>query len=155
MNPRASQSGMALLVSLILLLLLTIIAITAATRSSLQERMAANSQQQNVAFQAAESGIQGWIDSYLSNPRIQAISVTPPNTSDWAGKVKYSATAAVPGTCATVVPAYSLNGADGGGTFQYACFNIESTGKSCADTGCTDASNPARAKHLQGYLVRY
>ncbi|PJI47409.1 MULTISPECIES: pilus assembly PilX family protein [Pseudomonas] len=155
MNSRTSQSGVALLVSLVLLLLLTIIAIAAASRSTLQERMAANSQQQNVAFQASESGIQGWIDNYLSSPRIQSITVTPGSSTDWAGNVKYSATAAVPGTCVSVVPAYSLNGADGSASFQYACFNIESTGKSCADTACTDANNPARAKHLQGYLVRY
>ncbi|QEY75499.1 pilus assembly PilX family protein [Pseudomonas denitrificans (nom. rej.)] len=155
MNSRTSQTGVALVVSLVLLLLLTIIAIAAASRSTLQERMAANSQQQNVAFQAAESGIQGWIDGYLKSPRIQAITVTPDENTDWAGKVKYSATAAAPGTCVSVIPAYSLNAADGGASFQYACFNIESTGKSCADTGCADSNNPARAKHLQGYLVRY
>ncbi|UUC51270.1 pilus assembly PilX N-terminal domain-containing protein [Pseudomonas citronellolis] len=155
MNTRASQSGVALLVSLILLLLLTVIAITAATQSSLQERMAANSQQQNIAFQAAESGIQGWIDTYLTDPKIEAISVTLPEDSHWKGTAQYSASAAAPGTCATVIPSYSLNAAESGGSFQYACFNIESTGKACADTQCADSSNPARAKHIQGYLVRY
>ncbi|MCH2342147.1 PilX N-terminal domain-containing pilus assembly protein [Pseudomonas sp. NPDC047963] len=51
------QSGVVLVVSLILLLLLTILAITASTSSSLQERMAGNAQESNVAFQAAESAL--------------------------------------------------------------------------------------------------
>ncbi|WP_435606136.1 pilus assembly PilX family protein [Pseudomonas knackmussii] len=155
MSTRHSQSGIALLVSLVLLLLLTIIAITAATQSTLQERMAANSQQQNIAFQAAESGIQGWIDAYQKDPKIVALTVTPASSSDWAHKVQYQASAPAPGTCASVVQAYSLNAAESGGSFQYACFNIESTGKACADDACSDSNHPARAKHLQGYLVRY
>lgn len=58
------QRGIALLVSLILLLLLTVIAITAATQSTLQERMATNSQMQNTAFQNVESGFMRWDDEY-------------------------------------------------------------------------------------------
>ena len=50
------QSGVVLLVSLMLLLMLTILALTATNRSTLQERMAANSQDSNLAFQAAEAG---------------------------------------------------------------------------------------------------
>ncbi|WP_187672349.1 pilus assembly PilX family protein [Zestomonas carbonaria] len=143
---------MALLVSLVLLLLLTIIAITAATQSSLQERMAANSQQQNVAFQAAESGIRGWIAEYESNPKIEPITTGKVNLTD---TVPYEASAPQPSACFDVVPSYSLNAADDGGSFQYACFNIESTGKSCVNSTCADTDNPARAKHLQGHLVRY
>ena len=50
------QRGVVLLVSLMLLLMLTILALTATNRSTLQERMAANSQDSNLAFQAAEAG---------------------------------------------------------------------------------------------------
>lgn len=64
MNTR--QQGMVLLVSLVLLLMLTIIAITAASQSNLQLRISSNSQQQNVAFQAAESGLQRWANDYFS-----------------------------------------------------------------------------------------
>lgn len=145
------QSGMALLVSLVLLLLLTIIAITAATQSSLQERMAANSQQQNVAFQTAESGIQAWIKEYERLPRIEAITTTGTLTET----TPYTASADVPGNCWDVVPAYSLDGSDGAKSFQYACFNIDSSSKSCADASCAASDNPARARHLQGHLVRY
>lgn len=147
MNFRAAQSGMALLISLIMLLLLTIIAITAAQQSSLQARMAANSQQQNVAFQTSESGIQAWIKSYDDNPRIQAISVTGSLTD----KTPYTAAAPLPSNCSEVVPSYSL----GGDSFQYACFDVQSNAKSCVDANCADSDNPARARHFQGHLVRY
>ncbi len=50
------QRGVVLLVSLMLLLMLTVLALTATNRSTLQERMAANSQDSNLAFQAAEAG---------------------------------------------------------------------------------------------------
>lgn len=53
---KRGQKGIALLVSLILLLLLTMLALTASNRSTLQERMAANSQDSNRAFQASEAG---------------------------------------------------------------------------------------------------
>jgi len=149
MNSRAKQSGMALLVSLIMLLLVTIIAITAAQQSTLQARMAANSQQQNIAFQTSESGISAWLASYAANPRIAVIRVTPTGET----KTPYTATAALPSNCSTVIEAYSLNA--GGDTFQYACFDIQSDAKSCADTGCDTATNPARARHFQGHLVRY
>lgn len=55
------QRGMVLVVSLILLLLLTILAITAATNSSLQQKMSNNAQEQNTAFQIAESGLARWL----------------------------------------------------------------------------------------------
>ena len=51
------QRGVVLAVSLILLLLLTILAITASTSSTLQERMAANAQDENIVFQTAESAL--------------------------------------------------------------------------------------------------
>jgi type IV pilus assembly protein PilX len=51
------QSGIALIVGLIVLLLLTIIMISALKVTALEERMAGNSQNHNVAFQAAESAL--------------------------------------------------------------------------------------------------
>lgn len=151
MNARLQQSGMALLISLVLLLLLTVIAITAAHQSTLQSRMAANSQQHNVAFQTAESGIQAWIAEYETSEAIAAISVNGTLTDT----TPYSASAPLPGNCWDVVPAYSLDASESGTTFQFACFNIESNGKSCPDDTCDDDDNPARARHFQGHLVRY
>jgi len=55
------QQGVALFVALILLLVLTIIGLSAAQRSNLQERMAANTHLKNMAFNAAESAIGGFM----------------------------------------------------------------------------------------------
>lgn len=51
------QSGVVLMISLVMLLLLTLITLTAVYVTSLEERMAGNLQNQNVAFQAAESAL--------------------------------------------------------------------------------------------------
>lgn len=162
MNAHARQHGMVLLVSLMLLLILTIVAITAASTATLQEKMAYNSQQQNQAFAAAESGINLWISNFAetqiatnitnhaiadgSNNRMAFTSVSTPN----------------PTNCATVVPSYSLNAGEGAGTPQYACYEITSVAKACADPANASTSNcapnvsdnQARALHVQGYLNR-
>lgn len=158
MKTHNRQGGMVLLVSLVLLLVLTIIAITAANTSSLQVRIAANSKQQNVAFQAAESGIREWLADFAENPAIEAMTVTG-NLQATAKTVPYQASAASPGTCWDVIPAYSLDASEDNTSFQYACFNIQSTGKACADAtenaDCPDDSQLAQAQHIQGHLVRY
>ncbi len=51
------QSGVALIIGLLMLLLLTIIMISAVQVTALEQRMAANLQNQNVAFQAAETSL--------------------------------------------------------------------------------------------------
>jgi Tfp pilus assembly protein PilX len=52
-----SQSGAVLVVALILLLVLTILGVSSMTNTSLEERMAANSQERTRAMQAADSGV--------------------------------------------------------------------------------------------------
>lgn len=64
----SKQSGAALFMSLIMLIALTIIGLSAANRSNLQERMASNLHIQNLAFNAAESAVGGFVvDSYTGN----------------------------------------------------------------------------------------
>ncbi|MDZ4730045.1 MAG: PilX N-terminal domain-containing pilus assembly protein [Xanthomonadales bacterium] len=53
----SKQSGFALIVGLVVLLLLTLIMLTALKLASLEERMAGNLRNQNIAFQAAESAL--------------------------------------------------------------------------------------------------
>lgn len=53
----AHQSGVVLVVSLIMLLLLTLIGVTSSQVTSLEEKMAGNSRNYNLAFQAAESAL--------------------------------------------------------------------------------------------------
>ena len=51
------QSGAVLIVAMILLVVLTLLGVTAMNTSSLQERIASNTQEQVHAFQAAETGL--------------------------------------------------------------------------------------------------
>jgi len=57
MSNTKSQSGFVLIIGLVVLVLLTIIMLTAMRTASLEERMAGNLRQQNIAFQAAESAL--------------------------------------------------------------------------------------------------
>ncbi len=52
-----AQSGVVLVISLIMLMLLTMIAVNATQSTTLEEKMAGNLRDQNLAFQAAESAL--------------------------------------------------------------------------------------------------
>jgi type IV pilus assembly protein PilX len=52
-----AQKGSVLIVSMLILLVLTLIGVTAMGTSSLEEKMSGNSRDQDVAFQAAETGL--------------------------------------------------------------------------------------------------
>ncbi|HZF32013.1 MAG TPA: pilus assembly protein [Gammaproteobacteria bacterium] len=53
------ERGAALIVALVLLLLMTVLGVTAMRTTTLQERMAGNLRDSNLAFQAAEAGLRG------------------------------------------------------------------------------------------------
>ena len=70
-NPRLHgraeyQSGAVLIISLIMLLLLTLIATTGMQTSSLEEKMAGNLRDKNLAFQAAESALKAAGDTLVT-----------------------------------------------------------------------------------------
>ena len=68
---RPFQQGVALVMSLVFLLLLTIIGIAALNTTSLEEKMANNVKDRNLAFQAAESALtlgEYWINNLLDKP---------------------------------------------------------------------------------------
>ena len=90
-SPR-SQRGAALIISLIFLLLLTIIGVTASQTTILQERMAGNVKDRNMAFQASEAALRAgeiWLNansatllnaSKISSPGgWNGVAVPPPN----------------------------------------------------------------------------
>jgi len=61
-----NQQGMALVLSMIILTVMTMLGITLMQTSNLEEKMSSNTQQLNVAFQAAETALRAgekWIDS--------------------------------------------------------------------------------------------
>lgn len=74
------QRGVALVMAMIFLLLLTMLAVSAIGTSILEERMAGNMGNSNVAFQAGESALvagEVWIGSQLNKPVFD-----PANVSD-------------------------------------------------------------------------
>lgn len=66
-----SEHGMALVISLILLLIMTMMGVTAMRGTTLQERMAGSLQDQNRAFQAAETALRR-AEQALSQPQLPA-----------------------------------------------------------------------------------
>jgi len=54
----ASQSGAVLFTALVMMVLMTLLAVTMMGNTAIDEKMAQNSQEQNRAFQAAETGIE-------------------------------------------------------------------------------------------------
>lgn len=134
-SPLHRQTGVALVVSLLMLLLLTALALTAASNSSLQQRMASNAQEQNNAFQAAESGLARWIDRFTrkeamptGNENIGSAIIEPPVVSIQANCIEGSI------------------GEGGGSTFVFDCYHVTSSAET-TNTG-------GRARHQMGYLTR-
>lgn len=94
------QKGMAMIVVLIFLLVLTLLGVSSMTTTSLEERMATNSQIKTATFQAAETAITETLAN-TDNFYNVAASVTKSQTNNYtAGKFSASA-----------VLALSLNGA--------------------------------------------
>ena len=78
--PLKSQSGAVLIVGLIMVLLMTIVGLAAIRGSSLQEMMASNLRDRNLAFQAAEAGLRA------GESRVRPeVEVLPPFDSTQAG----------------------------------------------------------------------
>jgi type IV pilus assembly protein PilX len=63
--PAFRQSGAVLVLSLLILLVMTVLGVAAMGTTTLQERMASNNRQQQVAFQAAEAALRA-AEAYLS-----------------------------------------------------------------------------------------
>jgi len=135
------QRGMVLVVSLLLLLMLTLIAISAANQSSLQLRIASNSEQQNAAFQAAESGLQMWTAQYF------AAADNSSFPDEWTNQQIGTPRTGHPAEESTVEVTYagSCPGFSEGRGVSLNCFSLRSTGQVCTSGDCT-----ATATHLQG-----
>jgi type IV pilus assembly protein PilX len=69
------QSGVVLAISLIMLLLLTLIGITAAQVTGLEEKMAGNLRDRNLAFQAAETALRAGEEKIAELPQCPIFTV--------------------------------------------------------------------------------
>ncbi|MCI0400643.1 MAG: PilX N-terminal domain-containing pilus assembly protein [Gammaproteobacteria bacterium] len=71
----AQQKGAVLIVSIIVLLVLTLISVTAMQTTSLEEKMAGNMRNKNLAFQAAEASLRAG-EGYLSGATLDSFDGT-------------------------------------------------------------------------------
>lgn len=77
------QSGLVLVVSLIMLLLLTLIGVSGMQTTALEEKMASNSRDQNIAFQAAEAALRAgelFIENAVSSDKTD-FTTSPTNAN--------------------------------------------------------------------------
>lgn len=153
MRTPTRQKGAALMVSLILLLILTAMAIAAARMSTLQVRMASNSQLENIAFQAAESGIRHGQEDTAGDGKTGVLDYAAGTAAGIAPR--YAAT-----TVIMPEPGNSLDvSAEGGGAalIRYQV-RISAHGKACdeSDTSCdpTVTDRTPRAHHLLGCKIK-
>ena len=79
---RAHQRGAILVTSMLLLLVLTIIGVTVMQMSRMQERMAGNTRDLNLAFQAAEGALRG-TESFIRQQVARPIGCTTSPCDVW------------------------------------------------------------------------
>lgn len=75
-----AQRGAALIISLLLLLVMTILALSASQTSRVQERMAGNSRDYQLALQAAETALRAAEENLLTNEQIPCENTSTPTT---------------------------------------------------------------------------
>ncbi|GMQ96309.1 MAG: hypothetical protein BMS9Abin14_853 [Gammaproteobacteria bacterium] len=125
---RTRQSGAVLIVALVILVILTLLGVTAMNTTSLQERIASNTQEQVHAFQAAETGLnQAFADNLaydISSSYTGGATLTPfAGSADSASYVPTFMGFSAP-------PPGSLYSAT---SFQAAHFNFRATGNSATN----------------------
>jgi type IV pilus assembly protein PilX len=111
---KTGERGFVLVMALVFLMILTIIGLTAMSTTSLEEKMAGNSKEKNLAFQAAETGLLGaenWVTSLINKPVFPSTSTglhVPSTTGvpiwdtiSWSGAnvVTYPCTPSVSSSC--------------------------------------------------------
>lgn len=84
-NNYSQQKGVVLIISLIMLLVLTIVGVTSMRVTGLEEKMAGNLHNNNMAFQAAESSLRGaenWIVAQTVEPAVDSVNIWPYSSMD-------------------------------------------------------------------------
>lgn len=102
----SSQRGAVLVVAMVLLLVLTMLGVTALNTTSVEERMAANSQEQARAFQAAEAGVSAFFASPVETLENRSLPLEMGPAAQ-AG-ANYTRTSAADLACRKVMPGEGL-----------------------------------------------
>ena len=137
-SSRQKQGGAALVIGLLLLLVLTLLAVSSMNTASTELAMAGNTQFQQNAFQAAETGIAQGLRTGAFNP---AIASEAQNNVSIAGTSDFYSNVITPAMGGIAQPALWGSSWDAFSTFH---FQIQSTG-----TGVRNA----RAVNVQGVAI--
>ncbi len=116
--PRCAQMGSVLIVSLLILLVMTLIGVTALQTTTLEEKMAGNLRDHDVAFQAAEAALrdaEAFLDAIVSPAAFDGTNglygesdIEPDHTDSagWATSVSRAYTGSISGV--TTAPRYYI-----------------------------------------------
>ncbi|HIF50721.1 MAG TPA: hypothetical protein EYQ42_04180 [Thiotrichaceae bacterium] len=144
-----NQSGAVLITALIMLVILTMLGLSSMTTSTMEERMAANSQEINRAFQAASSGLELVFsdeDAFNTTNTEASDTYIKSDTTvggDPSGSNAYSATTEYSSTFIQQVSAPRGSGWDS--TFAFYYFDLSATGST--------ASGASSSLHSGAYQV--
>lgn len=157
---RKHQSGAALIMSLLLLTVMTLVSVTAMQSTLLEEKMAGNTRDRQLSFEAAEAAIHA-AEQYLQTNTFISTNYTDTCTGGLCTRREDDAAyvnTAAPGDPGWVDPRWDLNGAlnvwaDGSGryreygvslaeTFQKPRYIIEFAGYVPVDSSVTPTSTP-------------
>jgi len=125
------QRGIALVVALIFLLMLTILGVSAMNTSALEGRMAGNTQENNRAFQGAESALEKvWKDGaiFKSFTQVGETITDPSSPHTYTG-----ATVNVDVTWEATVPSKRTNDPINSGKYSTAIFSMKSASKTATN----------------------
>lgn len=125
-----SQRGAVLVISLVLLAIMTLLGVTAMNMNTMEERMAANTQEVNRAFQTAESGIS------LALSDDSAFNTSAPATDVAAAVGSYGATATYSSEFLQKTTPKRGTGWDTT-RFAFYYFNLSATGETESGAGTT------------------
>ncbi len=133
------QSGAVLLVSLIILVVLTMLGVSTMNSTQLEEKMAANSQEANRAFQAAESGLSSALNdstAWNTGSNLETV-VTLPTAND--------ADAISAGQADTQVSSMGESNppTDSGYDNTYKAYHFRFQSEACTNPNVTDEDDPA------------
>ena len=133
MTPRSKQTGATLIVGLVLLLVLTVVGISGMNTATMEVTMAANTQFQQDAFQAAEDGIDMAIGG-------RVYSTSGPRVVDWLGTPNFDRRAVTTYLDGRNTPAFGSST----GELDAFHFDIVSVGR---------GSRNAQSQHTQSFYV--
>ena len=147
------QDGAALVVGLILLVVVTVLAISGMNTATTELAIARNDQNYEIAFQAAETGIetalsQGRFDTLANTNLQQTIDV-----NDLDGRINDRVTAVIQFETSTLVPDRAFSLGVGSGIAAYHFMATSTAESRRAGIGGADTDRDASAVHTQSFYV--